>query len=134
MERLRLRSPETPTLITPPDDFRDESAILEPPVMFQQGHEAPRLRSGQLRAERPKTDLFWTAGAGSWKRSAPVPAADVDRAFRDELERLKSHSLLLRFPADGAARVHYRSSRSVVVQHVAINQYRYVRCPISFVQ
>lgn len=131
MERQSLRSP----VITPPQDFRDddssttspedEQTILEPPVMFQQPDQQPALlRSVSLgqRAERPKTDLFWTARPGSWKKSVPQ---DVNEAFREELERLKSHSLLLRFPADGAARVHYRSSKSVVVQHVAsINQYR----------
>lgn len=146
-QRSRTRRPDaSPTLadvITPPQDFRDDSAtsragdddadetILDPPVMFQ--YQAAVLRSsGQQRAERPKTDLFWTVDPGSWAKQSNGPSgvtAVVDAAFRKELERLKSHSLLLRFPADGAARVHYRSSKSVVAG--SINQYRYAATPLA---
>ena len=89
-----------------------ETMILEPPAMFCPA--STRLR--------PKTELFWSS-------ERPAPAAPLllpaktSQVFSQELERLKSHSLFLRFPLDGAARVHYRSS-SVVVQSSSVSQYR----------
>lgn len=89
-------------LITPPEDFQDRVVIVEPPVQF-------RPTSGR---ERPKTDLFLT--------SAELMTADTlapdQRVFNQELERLRTNSVLLRFPLDGMGQriVQYRSSRSII--------------------
>lgn len=129
------------SVITPPKDFQDHLAdsckitssggedtslltvvvsggvtetILEPPAMFR----PPAIR------HRPRTELYWTAERPAWTPLLPAPNESTSQVFNEELERLKSHSLFLRFPLDGAARVHYRSSRSVVVQSASVNQYR----------
>lgn len=123
------------SVITPPKDFQDHlvdsckmismnimmneavsgETILEPPAMF--------------RPSRPRTELWTTEQQHPiWPHLLPA-AVDSNTSssrshFDEELERLKSHSLFLRFPLDGAARVHYRSSKSVVVQSSFLNQYR----------
>ncbi|XP_046449862.1 FYVE, RhoGEF and PH domain-containing protein 4-like isoform X3 [Daphnia pulex] len=130
------------SVITPPKDFQDHLAdsckitssggedtslltvvvsggcvtetILEPPAMFR----PPAIR------HRPRTELYWTAERPAWTPLLPAPNESTSQVFNEELERLKSHSLFLRFPLDGAARVHYRSSRSVVIQSASVNQYR----------
>lgn len=129
------------SVITPPKDFQDHLAdscsitssisdgvgltvvvsggdttetILEPPAMFR----PPAIRL------RPKTELFWTTERPVWPPLLPALNESTSQVFNEELERLKSHSLFLRFPLDGAARVHYRSSKSVVVQSSTVNQYR----------
>ena len=121
-------------IITPPGDFQDQTAnedqdcypsgdgnkpdLLDPPAMFK---------------SRPRTELFWSSGGGGGGGDdrcvfPPWPVVAIDesasQAFHQELERLKSHSLLLRFPADGTARVHYRSSKSVVEYSSTLHQYR----------
>ncbi|KAI9564736.1 hypothetical protein GHT06_008477 [Daphnia sinensis] len=130
------------SVITPPKDFQDHLAdscsitsssisdgvgltvvvsggdttetILEPPAMFR----PPAIRL------RPKTELFWPTERPVWPPLLPALNESTSQVFNEELERLKSHSLFLRFPLDGAARVHYRSSKSVVVQSSTANQYR----------
>jgi hypothetical protein len=131
------------SVITPPKDFQDHLAdsckitssisdeeatsltvvvsggtvtetILEPPAMFR----PPALRL------RPRTELYWTADRPAWPPLLPALNESTSQVFNEELERLKSHSLFLRFPLDGTARVHYRSSKSVVVQSASVNQYR----------
>ncbi len=136
---VREEEEEESTVITPPKDFQDHLAdsckitsssiseslsvvvsggvetILEPPAMF-------RPATSLL---RPRTELFWTRDHPAWPLSLlPAVNETTSQVFNDELERLKSHSLFLRFPLDGAARVHYRSSKSVVIQSTSVNQYR----------
>lgn len=94
--------------------------ILEPPAMFRP---APNLLATSSRLTRPRTELFWSTEHSTWNQP-PASNESASQVFSQELERLKSHSLFLRFPLDGAARVHYRSSRSVVVQSASLNQYR----------
>lgn len=91
--------------------------ILEPPAMFR-----PPSTSSVASRLRPRTELFWSTEHTGWPTTNEATASQL---FSQELERLKSHSLFLRFPLDGAhARVHYRSSKSVVVQSSSVNQYR----------
>lgn len=136
---------EQESVITPPKDFQDHlvdscmkitstsiteeqrnslssvvvsgpgmETILEPPAMFR----PPSSVAGRL---RPRTELFWSTEHTGWPTTNEATASQL---FSQELERLKSHSLFLRFPLDGAARVHYRSSKSIVVQSSSVNQYR----------
>lgn len=109
-------------IITPPEDFQDPpvdsqqppTILLEPPVMF-------RPSTSSTGRERPKTDIFWTS-TDEHASSRALPEEKM--SFNEELERLKCHSLFLRFPRDGSGRrvVQYRSSRSVVAEYS--NQYR----------
>ena len=138
----------TEPVITPPRDFQDscqpaigyKDVILEPPAMFR-----PSAVPVRTRIQRPKTDLFWTSEDSKWI-FPPWPATagvqchhDIDSShrsslsgttqetFNQELERLKSHSLFLRFPlgGPGGSHVQYRSSRSVVEYCSSFQQYRY---------
>ena len=134
---------EEESVITPPKDFQDHlvdsckitsnsigeslsvvvsgETILEPPAMFR----PLPATIATSRLVRPRTELFWTTDHPAWPPSLlPVENESTSQVFNEELERLKSHSLFLRFPLDGAARVHYRSSKSVVVQSTSVNQYR----------
>ena len=135
---------EEESVITPPRDFQDHlvdscnitsnsieeglsmavsgETILEPPAMFRP---LPATIATTSRLVRPRTELFpSTTDHPAWPPLLPVGNESASQVFNAELERLKSHSLFLRFPLDGAARVHYRSSSSVVIQSTSVNQYR----------
>ena len=98
-------------IITPPEDFQDrQPGLIEPPVQFR-----PMPTSGR---ERPK------ALSGPDELAAVADVAPDERAFNLELERLRTNSVLLRFPLDGCVGhrvVQYRSSRSVVESRYGAN-------------